>query len=572
MKHSLLSALMFISLLGSWNTFGQNISSEVLDGYFGSSPEIYFTFRITDRSELESLTRIISIDDVKAQDVYAYANRKEFARFLELDYSFTLLPHPGIVDDSTLMSPSAAGDGTLTNWDFYPTYEQYIDFMTGFAASNPSICKLVPIGASIQGRQLLAVKISDNVNEEEAEPQILYTSSIHGDETTGYVLMLHLIDFLLQNYAMNPRIQEMINSTEIFINPLANPDGTYHGGNHTVNGSIRYNANNVDLNRNYPDPEDGPHPDGNPWQVETMAFMDFADSNYFVISANFHGGAEVFNYPWDTWAKLAADDDWWQFVGREYVDTVYVYSPPSYFSGFNNGITNGYQWYTISGGRQDYMNYFHYCREVTLEISDVKLLPASQLINHWNYNYRSLLNYIDEANYGVQGIITDSVTGDPLRAKVFIPGHDIDNSFVFSKLPTGYYSRLLYQGTYTLNFSRVGYVSKNIEVDVTNRTTVPLNIELVPLNMSNGNAVIRVAMLFPNPAQSVVRCEVASDGKDPAEISCFSTEGKCMFTRSVLPEDGMICVDLDIHNLPKGLYVIKVETGKTIFTERLMVN
>jgi murein tripeptide amidase MpaA len=88
--------------------------------------------------------------------------------------------------------------------------------------------------------------------------------------------MMHLIDYLLEGYGTDPRITEMIDNTEIFINPLANPDGTYHGGNNSVYGAQRYNANNIDLNRNYPDPADGPHPDGNAWQQETVAFMAYA--------------------------------------------------------------------------------------------------------------------------------------------------------------------------------------------------------------------------------------------------------------------------------------------------------
>ncbi|MBK6966466.1 MAG: hypothetical protein IPH20_21865 [Bacteroidales bacterium] len=64
----------------------------------------------------------------------------------------------------------------------------------------------------------------------------------------------------------------------------------------------RYNINGVDLNRNYPDPEDGDHPDGYAWQPETVAFMNFAGQHDFVAAANFHGGVEVVNYPWDTWA------------------------------------------------------------------------------------------------------------------------------------------------------------------------------------------------------------------------------------------------------------------------------
>ena len=84
-----------------------------------------------------------------------------------------------------------------------------------------------------------------------------------------------------------------MNGLDIWINPLANPDGCYHGGNSSVSGATRYNANSVDLNRNFADPDDGPHPDGNSYQPETNIFMAFADTMHFTMSANFHGGAEL---------------------------------------------------------------------------------------------------------------------------------------------------------------------------------------------------------------------------------------------------------------------------------------
>ncbi|HPS62603.1 MAG TPA: M14 family zinc carboxypeptidase, partial [Bacteroidales bacterium] len=281
--------------------------------------EVYFLFRIQDADEIHSLTRIISIDKVEGEWVHAYANRQQFKTFLKRNYAYTILPHPARnITMSSPGSPSGTGAGTRTVWNFYPTYEDYFSYMHAFAADYPAICRLDTVGVTIQGRLILVVKISANIGQEEAEPQFLYTSSIHGDETTGYILMMHLIDYLLSGYGTDPAITELVNTTEICINPLANPDGTYHGGNSSVSGSVRYNANSIDLNRNFPDPKMGPHPDGQAWQPETVAWMDYADANHFNMSANFHGGSEVFNYPWDTWPRLHADDDWWQFTGREW--------------------------------------------------------------------------------------------------------------------------------------------------------------------------------------------------------------------------------------------------------------
>ncbi|MFP4470209.1 MAG: M14 family zinc carboxypeptidase [Bacteroidales bacterium] len=448
------------------------------DEFFGESPEVYFTFRISGNDQIEKISTIISIDHVKEDRVWAYANRQEFGEFLQLHIDFKILEHPGrkILNPKMLAGVDISA---VESWDFYPTWDAYLDMMAQFAADYPEICQLVNFGSSEEGRDLIAVKISDNITTREAEPQFLYTGTIHGDETAGYILLLRLIDHLLTNYGSDPDITGLINQAEIWINPLSNPDGTYAGGNHTVYGATRYNANGVDLNRNYPDPDDGPHPDGNDWQAETLAFMQLAEDEHFVMSANTHGGAEVINYPWDTWQHLTADDDWWVYVCREYADTVHVYAPWYYLDGFENGITNGYAWYTISGGRQDYMNFFHHCREVTMELSNTKLLPTSQLNSHWEWNYRSLINYFRQCTFGVAGVITDVDSGMPLHAEVFIENHDQDESQVWTDPETGFYQRLLEAGTYDLTFSAPGYMPLTIEnVMVSRYETVNLDVQL----------------------------------------------------------------------------------------------
>lgn len=436
--------------------------------------ELFFKFTLSDMQELQSIGNKISVDKIDGNTVYAYANALEFTQFLSTNLPFSVLTAP-----SELVQVKMTDDPKqVLLWNYYPSYTAYETLMQQFATNYPDKCKLITVATLLSGRKIYALKISDNVNIQENEPEFLYSSSIHGDETTGYILLLHLADYLLTGYGNDSRITDMVNNFEIVLCPLANPDGTYYGGNSTVNGARRYNANNVDLNRNYPDPKAGQHPDGNAWQPETVAFMNFAGSNTFTMAANFHGGEEVLNYPWDTWVKLTADDAWWIYTSREYADTVHLHAPSSYMNQFNNGITNGNAWYEITGGRQDYMNYFRNCRESTLEISDTKLLPESQLLSHWNYNYRSMLNYIEQSGYGLHGVVTDSMSGAPLNAKVFISGFDKDSSHVYTDPQVGDYHRLLKAGIYNVTFSSNGYKSKTYQVSISDKHTTIQNVQL----------------------------------------------------------------------------------------------
>ncbi len=451
----------------------------VVDKLFKKKGEVYFKFTINQKSEINTLTKIISIDNVENKTVYAFANKQGFTAFLPLNYTYAILPNPNTLRKVKMGKQHKSTSQIQATYNTYPTYPAYESMMNQFVVNYPTLCKLVNIGTLPSGKKLLMLKISDNINVRENEPQFLYTSSMHGDEIAGYVGMLHYIDYLLSNYGSDARITSLVNNMEIWINPLANPDGTFAGGDLTVNGATRYNANNIDLNRNYPDPAAGPHPDGNPYQPETNYFMAFADTMHFVMAANMHGGSELINYPWDTWPQLHADDDWYIRESNKYADTVHANCTPGYFTSQNNGVTNGYVWYTISGGRQDYMNYYKHCRELTLELSMIKIDPETDLLNNWNYNYKSWLNYMEEALHGIRGVVKDACSNQPIVAQVFISGHDFDSSHVYSALPLGDYYRPIINGTYNITFSAPGYQSKTINnVVVVDGSATLVNVDL----------------------------------------------------------------------------------------------
>jgi hypothetical protein len=575
MKSTFIALVAFMLTTFSIPVISQDNKEQLADSIFAGRGEVYFTFKLFDKQDIHSLTRVISIDHVRGKTVHAYANKKEFINFLKYNHEFRILPHPGTLLNEAELTRDLQGTKAFDPviWDFYPSYQQYLDYMLGFASTHPDICKLDTVGFSMQGRLILALRISGNISQEEQEPQFLYTSSIHGDETTGYILMLHLIDYLLNNYGVDPTVTDLVNTTEIFINPLANPDGTYHGGNNSVSGAQRYNANNIDLNRNFPDPKVGEHPDGNAWQVETEAWMAYAGNHHFTMSANFHGGSEVFNYPWDTWVKLNADDDWWQFVGREWADTVHQYGPTGYFTDEDNGVTNGNAWYEINGGRQDYMNYWHHCREVTLEISNTKMLPVDQLIPFWNYNYHSFLNYIKQSRYGFSGTVTDTVTDKPIAAKVFIYGHDKDNSEVYSRSSTGYFTRPIDEGSYDVTFSAPGYFTKTIKnVNVSKRATTNMDVQLKSLTYDEQDKSFISVLVYPNPSDGHFRLILPENPINPScSIQIVNTMGSIVYTSEVARSPEKPIIEITVPHLSDGLYFLKFNSGYRIYIDKLII-
>lgn len=438
-----------------------------ISGTVWSQPhERYLAVALSETKSAETLTRRVVIDRVQNDTAWVYATK---AQIKQLQQEGWAMQHavPARADAKSIVMAESVAE--MANWDRYPTYEVYKEMMNQFAAHYPNLCTVESIGQSGQGRELLVARISDNVGTEEYEPEVFYTSTMHGDETTGFILMLRLMDYLLSNYGTDDQVTRLVNELDIFINPNANPDGTYYGGDNTVADAIRGNQNGVDINRNFPDPDNGPHPDGRIWQPETKVMMQFAESRHIVLSANFHGGAEVANYPWDTWSRSHPDNTWFDYISHVYADQAIANGPSGYFTGISpDGVINGYDWYPVAGGRQDYMTYYHQAREVTMEISETKLPPSSDLPDYWQYNREALLLYLEEALYGIRGTVTNALS-EPLQAKVVVENHDtrIDSSMVFTDSGTGNYHRLIAPGTYSLTFSAEGYQAKTIdEVEV----------------------------------------------------------------------------------------------------------
>ncbi|MFK7781201.1 M14 family zinc carboxypeptidase [Psychroserpens sp.] len=530
-----LAALLLLLL----NVNGQNSEKIKAENYLDKQGELTFTFQIERENDLELLTRNMSLInyDPVTKTVTAWANEAQFRKFEEKNLPYNIPQSENEVDESLIydVRPLAARSAasTLTfPLSSYPTYAEYAQQMQDFEDDYPGLVEKVDIGNTGQGdKKLLFVKISDNVSTDEQEPKLMLTSSMHGDEIAGYPMMLTLIDYILTvyndpNHSDYPRIQNLVENTEIWINPSANPDGTYHNSanNTSVVQARRGNGNNIDLNRNYPDNIAGPHDDGEVYQTETLAFMALADAHDFVISANFHGGTELVNYPFDnaySAQHIHSDNDWFEHIGVEYATHCQTdansgnTSTPSYTNkasymtddddwdenagnqAWHNdyaqspGVTHGAEWYRVFGGRQDYMNYYQQCREITIELSDVKILQESLLDDYWYYNRDALLDFLTQGTYGFRGLVLDANTNNPIEdVKVTVVNHDAYNSEIYTDNHGAFY-RPIKGGTYSLIFEAPCYQSVTVSSQtITDGITITLSdVLMTPLTPSVPNSL-----------------------------------------------------------------------------------
>ena len=329
----------------------------------------------------------------------------------------------------------AATVDEMAAWDRYPTYQTYLAMMQQWAERYPTLCHIDTIGISLQGRLILSMYIAPETDDDLYRPEFFYSSTIHGDEVTGYVMMLRLIDTLLSSYGTSQRLTDLVDRTRISINPLANPDGTYRRGDNTVQGAERYNADYVDLNRRYPDPFGVTN-----YSIpqENQAMIDYLSSHSFRLSANLHGGAEVMNYPWDCYTTLQNPHPqaaWWQEVCQRFVDTSRIYNNNHFLDVTTSGVIAGGDWYVIHGGRQDYVNYYHDCLEVTMEISSAKTLSSSLLPEYWRFLAPSFINFIAEI-HSLPGGVGISALRTPPSALWIYPNPATDVLYVHG-IPDG---------------------------------------------------------------------------------------------------------------------------------------
>jgi len=337
-----------------------------------------------------------------------------------------------------------------TREDFHD-YEELTTALEGIAVTYPDITNLYELGTSVQGRSIWGLKITDNPDIEENEVEIQFEGCHHGDEYMSVEMPLNLAYHLVQNYSVDQTITDLIDTREIWIVPLVNPDGREM--------SQRTNANGVDLNRDYGYMHGGDSP-GPFSQPETQVMREHQLDNNMLLSYSYHTTAEYVNYVWDYKPQACPDKPWIDMISQVYAD----------YSGYVK--TQGFDWYQTTGASDD-GNYGCFSN-----INTIIETLNSDISYSWDRNRDAMIYAIDICDMGLSGIVTDASTGEPINATIWV---EENNWPVFTDPIVGDYHKPLFEGTYTVHFRANGYEEQTHIIEITDaNATNTFDVALVP--------------------------------------------------------------------------------------------
>lgn len=280
--------------------------------------KIYYT----DKKQLDTLNEIgMDIWTVQNDFVIGQVNKNLMSK-LKLNIKLKI----------EMLSPKE-GFSVLNSFDQdYHTYEETVSELRDLSTKYPTLSKLYDIGDTwekkkgVANRDIWAIQITGK-GDGSKKPGVVFFGNHHAREIVTVEIPLKLIKHLLENYDKNPDIKNMLDTTEVWVVPMVNPDG------HTLaeqGQNWRKNKNNnkdigpaeypgVDLNRNYAyqwntggtsnstsaDTFHGKEPFSEP---ETQALRDFMTAHTNLkIMMSYHSFSNLILWPWG-WSNNATPD------------------------------------------------------------------------------------------------------------------------------------------------------------------------------------------------------------------------------------------------------------------------
>lgn len=485
-------------------------------------------YRITGVSTKEARTSVAQtgagIDEVGADYVIVTATDTEYRKLQRLGFS--------IQPDIRLMDfPS--GDSAFHN------YTEMVDTIQQAANAYPNIVKKFSIGNSYEGRAIWAAKISDNVNTDEEEPEVLFVGQHHAREHITVEMTLYLLKLLTENYGTDLEITRLVNSREIYIVFNSNPDGGEYdisSGNYAWWRKNRQPNSNgsygTDLNRNYSykwgccngsstDPSSDTYR-GTTWfsAPETKALRDFIQGRVIRGTQQIRTGITFHSYgPLVLWPFGYTYDDVTSSMPQEDHD---VFEKMGRYMASTNGYTaeQASDLYITDGSLDDWAYGLYKIFMYTFEMGGGSFYPSGSQIDSLTQVNRAAVLYLlknSACPYSTIGRPEKCIELPP-EANWSTEGHPFDavRAGTDSDGTSLYPCRALYQGGLHPGKTRSNWSFCDIGYGGQERAVQPYE-SLVPFWMEAVNGTMpRGAMPFGNDGSggpTLYPCRAYMDGK-----------------------------------------------------------
>ena len=400
--------------------------------------------------------------------------------------SFSSLTHAGV-----LPGWAARHERTAVVPEAYPTLPDWERQFAELAGNFPHLARLHHIGRSTARQHpIIALRLTDHPDRDEDEPAVLFTALHHAREPAGVFICHALMQELLLNYGASARHTRLLDSLDIWLVPLVNPDGYEYIlssqrrfpwwrknlRDNDNDGHFDPNSDGVDLNRNYDyNWVEGGDGEAASWfyrgqaafsEAEIQALRDLELRRNFVMGVSFHSYGEAVLYPWGNFHH-APDQDLILDIARQYASRIGRLSGQGAYNvlPLNGRVGQSSVWMYGTGGVIDFI----------CETGEEYFPPPEDLAPLTQENVKGALYVLERAlGAGVSGHVVDAETGAPLEAEIIVQGFERD--YVKprrSHAESGRFDRLLLPGTYELRVQKKGYRTmrfENVEVRATGLT------------------------------------------------------------------------------------------------------
>ncbi len=319
----------------------------------------------------------------------------------------------------------------------YHDPETMAERLAELAAAYPDRAELVQLGQSLEDRPILGLRLGRGGG---ASWRIL--GGHHGDELSSAELALATAEALLSE---DPRMPPgLLDRAEVWVVPHVNPDGVAQGS--------RYNAREVDLNRNYgfqwriDEARSGSGPFSEP---ETRAIRSLSLLEPFLAGLSMHSGAQNIGYVYNYTEADTVEEERLAALGE-------AYSAACDLEGFY--ATNGAAWYITYGDANDWAYGTRGVLDFTLEVSNTKTPPSGDLDSYLRAHLPAVGAFLGQP-VGLRGRVISAETGRPVEALITAEGQ----TDAFPSDPeSGGFARLLPEGPLTLWVEAPGYAGTSV--------------------------------------------------------------------------------------------------------------